>query len=197
MRSKLFLPALLMAMFMTISGILFVPAAHANPLQFKPTVQTASASSTPAGAFQGNFMTPGTATSSLAFDSYAAGQPFVTDQAALLLQFVSSSTASQVNINLEYSQDGVDWYQDGGTFENAFATSTKPFNLAQVNQYILPSSTSTVPGLGLPSATGATTTRAILVKTPTRFVRAVFSIPGGFGNGAIWSQWVPSRQING
>lgn len=186
--SKTFLVGLLSAMFLTIFGVLNV--AHANPLQFKPSIQTSVSTTTPA------YMTAGTATTTLTFDSYATGQPFTTDQAVLLIQFAGSSTASTLNTNLEFSQDGIDWYQDGGTLENAFASTTKPFYLNPVNQYSLAASTSTPAGLGKPGATDATTTRAILVKTPTRFIRAVWSLPIGSAAGAVWGQWIPSRQAS-
>lgn len=162
---------------------------RANPLQFVPTVQTATATTSP------SYMTSGKATSTLVFDSYAVGQIKATDQAVLFLSLSASSTSTIFNTDIEYSQDNIDWYQDGGTFENGFATTTKPFNLSQVNEYAWQFSSSTA-GLPAPSASNATSTRALYIKTPTRYVRAVFTLPAGSTAGAVWAQWVPSRQVS-
>lgn len=171
-KSKLLLAGVGVAMLFTAFGLINV--ANANPLQFKPTVQTATATSSVA------YMTAGTATSTLTIDSNAPGQPFVTDQMALLIQNVASSTSSILNIAIQYSQDGIDWYSDNGT---VVATST-PFQIQVADTY-----TWTAAGT-------ATTSKALFVRTPTRFVRAVFSVPAGAAAGGVWAQWVPSRQIS-
>lgn len=170
-KTKIFLAGLSAAMLFTAFGI--VNLAHANPLQFKPTVQTATATTTV------SYMTAGTATTTLTLDSYAPGQPFTTDQAVLFIQFTASTSASILNTTVQYSQDGIDWYSDGGTFENGFATTTKPYDLSQIAQYTL---------------SNGTTTRAINITTPTRFIRAQFSIPVGSAASGVWAQWIPSRQ---
>lgn len=170
-----------------LSCILVTGIAKANTLLFPYTTSTATATTTP------SFMTPGTATTTLVLDSYTAPGGYANDAATLFIQLSSSSTPTALNTNLEYSQDGVDWFEDGGTMAANYATTTKPFDISQVNQFRLNYASSTA-GLGPVSATRATTTRALLVKTPTRFVRAIFTIPIGFGNGSVWASWIPNRQ---
>lgn len=160
---------------------------RANPLQFKPTTQTATATTSPA------FLKAGAATSTLPFDAYATGQPYASDYATLFIQLAASSTSTTLNTDIEYSQDGIDWYQDGGTIENNFATTTKPFSITAVNEYQWTFSSSTA-GLGAVSSSNATSTRALLIRTPTRYVRAVFTLPIGSAAGAVWGQWQPVRQ---
>lgn len=167
----------------------YIVPASANPLQTAPTTQTSTATTSPA------YMTAGNATSTLLFDSYGSGTPKISDQATLLIQFSASSTVSVLNTNLEYSQDGIDWYQDGGVMENNFATTTKPFSITQVNQFSLQFASSTA-GLPANKLTDSTTTRAIFVRTPTRFVRAVFTLPVGSTPGGVWAQWLASRQVS-
>lgn len=171
-----------------------VVAVKASPSAFLPTTQSASATTTV------SYLTPGTATTSLIYDSFSinnsgsVNKTQLTDMATLFIQLAASTTATKLNINLEYSQDGIDWFQDGGNIQNGFATTSKPFDIGQVSQYNFSFASSTA-GLG-GAATIGTTTRAISVRVPTRYLRAVYSLAIGGGNGAVWSQIIPSRQFN-
>ncbi len=179
---------------------------YGNPLSFLAPLATNTATTSP------TYMTAGTATTTICYDSFSAtgsctavatgatGRPLSSDRVALLVQMVASSTLTpliQLRVNTEYSQDGIDWYQDGGTAQNNFATTTKPFDISQVPQYNLNFASSTA-GLGAVPAgvTTATTTRIIVLTTPTRFVRAIFTVPIGSGASNVWAQLVPSRQQN-
>lgn len=177
------------AVAMLITAFLLVSVVEANPLRFGTSSKSATATTT------ATYISAGNATTTHAYDAYAQPSGFALDQAMLLFQHSASSTLSKVRVNIEYSQDGIDWYQDGGTSANGYATTSKPYNLTQVMQYEN-AFASTTAGLGAPAANAATTTRALLVKTYTRFVRAVFTVPTGDGAAAIWSEWVPVRQTS-
>lgn len=143
----------------------------ANPLYFVPLVTTSSATSSP--------VTVTIATSStLTLDSYTYGTTYALDRATLLIQQVASSSATITGISLQYSQDGIDWYSD-----NLTSTSTTP-NL----QDITTSKSYQLQG----NSTSSTTRKAIIVATPTRFVRAVFL--NSVGTSTIWASFVPARQ---
>lgn len=163
---------------------------HANPLQTAPTVQTATATTSP------SYMTAGTATTSLVFDSYIPGANKISDQAVLLIQLVASTTATTLNTNLEYSQDAIDWYQDGGTMAANYATTSKPFDISQVNQFKLNYATSTAGLAGIGATATSTLTRVLMLKTPTRYIRAVFTLPVGSAAGGVWAQFLASRQVS-
>lgn len=180
---------------------IFTLTVKANPLFFPPTVQSASATTTL------TYMTAGTATTTLVFDTYNASSgvftPTLSD--ALLIQFTGSSTGSLLKINLEYSHGyngvecvsnptGCDWYEDPAPSGSGYATTTKPFDLGQVNQFSLAyaSSTPTLGGIGATSINPAK--RILSVKSPTRYVRAIFTLPVGSTNGAIWAQFVPLKE---
>lgn len=160
--------------------------AKANPSYFTPVVSSATATGTV------SYMTPGTATTTLTLDSYyvnSAGTPTKADSAVLLTQFTGSSTSSVLGIALEYSQDGIDWYSDALNSNNS-TTTPGVWNISTRNAYSWTfSNTQTIGGAG---GTLATTTRAVNIQTPTRFVRAVYSITGA--NGAIWEQFVPAKE---
>lgn len=161
---------ILVALFVTALLLFLAPIAKANPLAFLTPVQTATATSSVA------YMTSGLATSTLTFDSYAQGQIKATDKGILLLQTVASSTSSVFTIAFQYSQDNIDWYND-----NTTATTTNT-NVA-------------VPQVFSFTATGtATTSRALPVNFPTRYVRVQSSVLGA--SGAVWQQIVPQRQSN-
>lgn len=189
LKSKIVLGFILGAMFVTAMGIALV--AKANPLKMPATSRSATATTTV------TYMTTGRATTTNQYDAYqqSATVPsaYALDKATLFIFMSGSSTASTLRTYIEYSQDGTDWYQDGGTLAEAYATTTKLYDISQVQGYTL-NFASTTAGWASPKALSATTTRAITVKTPTRFVRAVFVVPVGSDPLAVWSEWVPIRQ---
>lgn len=191
-KSRLILSLIAGAMIATALGLAHV--AGANPLRFPPTSKSAAATTTL------SYLTAGTATTTHQYDSYqitSLSNPsaFALDRALLLIRLSASSTPATLRAYIEYSQDGIDWYQDGGTNADGFATTTKPIDISQPAAYDLRFA-STTAGHGLPGATSATTTRAILVKTYSRFVRAVFTVPAGSQPVNVWSEWVPVRQAS-
>lgn len=171
-----------------VLGLSVFGVARANPLFFAVTTQTATATTSP------SYMTAGTATTTLTLDTYSSGNSRAAYSATLLIQLAASSTATTLRTNIEYSQDGVDWYQDGGSLFPNFATTSKPFDIGQVNQFSLTYASSTA-GLGAVPASQATTTRAVKINTPTRYVRAVFTLPTGSAAGAVWAQFVPIKEV--
>lgn len=168
---------------------MFASPIHANPGGFPPGAKSAVATSSV------NFLTPGTGTTTTTYDSYninGTNQPTTgltsdTDSATLLVQFVGSSTSAVLGISYEYSQDGVDWYKDSTTL----STTTVAANITTPNSLSWTYAGLTLGGAG---GTSATTTRILSVGTPTRYVRAVFTMTGA--NGAIWDQFVPKKQTN-
>lgn len=179
----------------------FTAVAYANPSQFTNTTQTSSSTTTP------SYLTAGTATTTVVADTYqvSTGNNYVNDMTTLLVQFTASSTSSQLNVNMEYSNGypGVDcvatptacdWYQDSGMNMQGYATSSVIINLALVPQYQWKFASSTVGQL----ANGANNnrdTRALLIKVPTRYIRAVFTCAIGGTPCAEWSQFVPAKQV--
>lgn len=166
----------------------FAPVASANPSSFLTAcqVQTAAATSTI------SLMTPNTATTTLTFDSYCSGSTFKTDQASLLAYFNASSTASIVNINVEYSQNNSDWFQDAITSYSASTSQALSPNTITAYTWKFASSTA---GLGALPVTNNFTPRIFNLLTPTRYTRVIFSVPIGASNGGVWAQIVPVKQV--
>lgn len=165
----------------------FLSVAHANPSFFIRT-QSASATTTVVA------ITPGIATTTLTYDTgnNAAGSA---DSAALLVQFNGSSTLSLLNANIEYSQDNIDWYiaPVGQDFQ-AYATTTVAGGAIQTIQYPYASTTAAF-SVGTPNGTATTSSmRIVNLKTPTRYIRAVFTMPAGSLNGMFWAEFIGKRQ---
>lgn len=165
---------------LAFAGVLFLSIfavaglAHANPFYLLPTVQTATATSSV------SFMNAGNATTTLTLDAYSSGGPKADDRATLFVQNAASSTSSILNIAIQYSQDSIDWYSDN----MSVASSSNPLQIQTANTY-----TWTAAGT-------ATSSKALVVMTPVRYVRAVFTVPIGAAAGAVWAQFVPEEQSN-
>lgn len=171
----------------------YVSMANANIGGFPPGAKTSVATTTPA------VMTPGTGTSTVVYDAYnlngtnepTTGVVTDTDSATLLVQFLASSTASKLKIEYEYSQDGIDWYQDG--VSNTFASSTDgSININLPNSFTWTFASTSLDGLPV-SATNNLSTEIVPVVTATRYVRAVIS-DSGTTNAEVWAQFVPKKQ---
>lgn len=171
---------------------------HANPAYFSPMVQTATATSS------GAFMTPGTATSTLVYDTYNNGNTYANEKTELLLQFSGSSTAAQLNTTLEYANSysgtdcsatptSCDWYQDAFTNVVNYSTSTSPMSIGFIPTYAWTFASSTVGGIA-PTSTNNRATRALQIKAPTRFVRAVFTCAIGGTNCTVWAQFNSTKE---
>ena len=179
-----------MKKYLAISAILGLvilvgyPTVKANP-SFFIRQQTNSATSTLA------YLSAGTGTTTLTFDLGASGAQGA-DSAILNTQFTASSTSSVLKVYLEYSQDGVDWYQNNlGTQ----ATTSAQQDIGTSEQYFLWKFASSTPGYGAITNTNITN-KVITIPTPERYVRATYTMPAGSSAGAIWASFVAKRQAN-
>jgi hypothetical protein len=165
--------------------------AQANPSFFAPGVATGTASSSV------SYLTPGTGTTTTAvYDAYASGVNTKADTAVLLTQLTGSSTAATLNVTLEYSQDtdcvvnprGCDWYSSA---LNVTASTSPVFSMSTVQGYTL-QATGNKPGGE--SGVFTRTMRAMYIPMPMRYVRAVYTVPLGSTNAAVYGQIVPAKQ---
>lgn len=146
--------------------------AKANPIIFPAAQSTASATSSV------TYMTPGTATTTLTFDSYASSINLGQNDVTLLVQATGSSTSAIINTSIEYSQDGIDWYQNN---LSPLATTTQTLPIATPNSYTW-------------TLTTARQGKAILLEAPVRYVRATFTNTGA--NASFWASFQPRRDSN-
>jgi hypothetical protein len=158
-----------------------------------------------------NYMTPGAATStigSLASDGTVLGYLDLgqggaqgADSAVLALQFTGSTTPSNAavatttfSVAIEYSQDNVDWYSDS---YSGFGTTTVAQNFTTQHTQTVTLGTQLLNGVLVASSTA--TKILFNVPTPTKYVRAIVSIPTNVTNnlnGAVWGSFVAKRQAN-
>ncbi len=154
------------------------------------------------------YMTPGTATTTVYWDSQLGGvSSFGSESAALLVAFTASSSVSTLQVNEEFSQgiagvdcvatpNACDWYEGTHTDINSYSTSTIPsvIDIAQVPQFTWKFASSTVGGQAL-APLGNRATRLLSVQTPTRYARFVITLKVvANGNGAVWADLVAKKQ---
>lgn len=160
--------------------LLFAGIVAAAPLYFAPGVTTVTGNSLATTSVK--YMTPGAATTTTnVYDAYLDGTNEAANSAILLIQMTGSTTpfnasvaTTTFNVALEYSQDNVDWYYNG-----VFATSTQ-LGWETSNGVLLSSTTPSKIFVNVP--------------VPTRYLRAVISIPNGSTNGAVYAQLVPAKE---
>lgn len=168
---------------------------HANPEGFLRKQLTAATSSP-------TYMTAGTATTTLAFDTSAGNSFAPSKTAALLVQLTASSTSTTLRWRYEYSQDplcgttgsNADWYaQDSAAFDATATTS--PLTYTQGAFEASWTYASTTPGAAAGSASANHGNKLVLVQVPTRCVRVMFYLPTGSTNGAVWAEWVAKKEV--
>ena len=178
----------------------FAGIAYANPSYFAAGVSTNySASSSPAylTGTVGTSTTPVYDTAS-STETVSGGVSYKADSVGLLVQFTASSSLTVLNIAIEYSQDGVDWYrnyvldpmQNSASATSSVYSVTAPFVLAM--RY----ASSTVVG-GAATAANGPMTNAFRIPTPFRYTRAVLYTSGagnGSSNATVWAKFVPSKE---
>lgn len=152
-----------------------------GPSQTGTRVQTATETTSP------NYMTPGTATTTLTFNSTTQGDRALPDELNLYLQSTASTSATVWEWKYQYSMNNIDWFDEDmqtpsaltpglDTYEHASTTITHRWN---------------------PGSTTASTTRKIF-DVPTygaRYIRAVIGIGIGTANGSLWAELVPIKQV--
>lgn len=173
----------------------FAAIAFANPSVFTSTAQTAAATSTVV------YMTPGTATTTLVYDSRGLngtlqakdGNTYKTDGAVLFTQLNASSTATILVTKLEYSNGnncasaptGCDWYENN---INVYAAGA--IAIATANSFTYTFASTTPGGTGTTSDFGR---KLMNIDTPARYVRVVLTLTGA--NGSVWAQILPRKQV--
>ena len=180
------LPIILSAICLTA----FATVIWANPTLFYSAAQSATATSTL------KYMTPGTATTTVVYDTWAQlgtnqtsdGNRYIPDSVTLKEYLKASSTATVLVTNVEYSDDNIDWYQN-----NLDTYAAGAIAIAAPNTYTWTFATSTIGGVlnGDGTDVGA---KVISLKVPTRFIRVVLSLTGA--NGGVWVQLLPKKQIS-
>lgn len=174
---KIYISSILIVTVLVFAGTKIVKA---NPSYFYQSTGNATTTVT--------YMSAGTATTTATLDSYTGTfQTF--DSAALAVLFTGSSTASVINIAIERSQDGNDWFAD--TYTLGASSSPSSVGLNTINSFSLTFASTTVGGAG---GTSATITRIIDVPTPTRYTRSVITVPAGSPKGAVFQKWIAKRQ---
>jgi hypothetical protein len=188
-----FAPFILAAALSLVMLFGFAVTARANPSSHAGPISTSAATSTP------SFMTPGTATTTTqVYDSYASttrgGLTTKADSAFVTVIFTASSTATVLGWMVEYSQDNIDWYRNYVIDPNQMGTTTPAITIGATPVASSWKFASSSVGGAAVLGTNNVATAAFLIPTPARYTRIVFYLTGG--NGAVWAQITPIKQLN-
>lgn len=166
-----------------------------NSTYFGPIAGTNLATTT------GTVLASGTATSTIVYDSYGIngtgqtpGQKAdATDSATLLIQLTATSTNTILTWRYEYSDNAQDWYADNLYVSNSASSTPVLTAVPTVYNWQFASSTSQC-DTSVATGTNNRGCKIVEVKTPTRYVRAIFYLPPSSANGIVNAKFVPKKQ---
>jgi len=138
-----------------------------------------------------NVITAGTGTTTLPCNLGVDGA----NEATILIQQGGASPLSTLRMDVQYSQDGIDWYAASGGWNIEEGTASTSPSIGDVQSYTLTFASSTINRSVVTNANSATTTRAVRVRVPTKWVRAVFYAPVGATQSLLWAQIIPRTEI--
>ena len=184
----------------------FVAIVRANPLLLGQSAKNSVSTTTP------SFMTLGTATTTVIYDSYEVngsnqtnnGNTILPDSAVMLIQFTASSTTSILGWKFEYATGdqgvncrtnptGCEWYSDT-LFSNTNATTSQTFDVTPITAYTWKFASTTQSCTTTEDLTSVNRACKIVnVPTPLRYVRAVFYITSA-QSGAVRAEIIPKKQ---
>lgn len=185
---------------LAVSILFRAPFASANPLYEAGKAATATATSTQ------TYLTPGTATTTVVYDSYeqygtnqpSTGNFTLPDSVSVVLDGKASSTASTVSVVCEFSDNynattgNGDWYQN----EIFPATTSIAQYIGSANSFSFTYVASSTMPVGGSAVTSSYNRFQKLFTCPVamRFVRAVITNTGA--PVSVWSAVVPKKQRN-
>ena len=187
------LPLLLALIAVLCLSISFAAITRANPSQILLSASAAATTTV-------TYMTPGAATTTPVFDTQSDLERS-TDNAELLVWMNATNTTSAIDLYPQYSDGSpqincattptlCNWYF--AVDPPNYATTTVEADISKPAKYRW-TFASTSPDLSA-AAANASTTRAIGIKTPTRYVRVLIVVPVGAGNAAVWTEWAGKKQ---
>ncbi len=172
---------------------------RANIEQFC-TNTTASSTTTP------NFMTPGTATTTLYAPSNCTDDMYAMKSIGLLVQFSATNTTSTLLVTQEVAQGAYgidcyatplncDWYAVSAPDLVGYATSTIPsiLDVAPIPTYTWKFASTTQGGATNPLLNRAM--KYLTFNSPARYTRFIFSLAIGGSNGAVYAQVIGKKEI--
>lgn len=190
---KISLPVIIITGILALAAVMTYPFyAGANSLEILnssgTTCRSAAATSTT------NYMTPGTATTTVSCDLFAlagGSQDRVPNKFFVRIFQTASSTNSTQTARFEWSDDNITWYADSALTTTDVASST--FMVSNYKEYSWPYA-STTPQAGVVPATANTGARTFEVPVRARYVRGMFYIPAGATNSGIWAGFTGIRE---
>lgn len=186
-----------LSFFLAASLFVAISQTHANPSFF---IRSSNTSTTfpLATTTTTYFNAGGLSTTTLTFD-LGVGAAQAADSASLTIQLTSTTSQPTLNVDIQYSQDGVDWYASSLNLDYQInGTTTPSISNPQVIQFTFATSTINRSAAAANGTATSSTNRIVNIKTPVRYVRAVNYITPGTGSTAalLWEEFIAKRQSN-
>jgi len=182
---------LFIVIFLTASLLIITTVVRANPSQ-TPPIKSLNSTSTTTQAY----MTAGTGTTTITYDSFEVGADTKFDQVTYVFQFHSSGTPAVLNLRPEDSNNGIDWYPR--SLATVTATTSNMVGTYRDYSFPIATTTATLGGSGVASSSvlgiTARVHNSITIDAPMRYVRIKAYLPAGSGPGAMWSAIVPIKE---
>lgn len=162
---------LIATLLICITAIIVVPKINTDKLSGSNTdsafivkgTNTKEATTTPV------YMTPGTATTTLTVSKDKGSVP------ALFIAFTASTSPAILNWDYQFSNNGIDWYEEDDTIEALARFDHASTTVAHVWQPGSTTASTSYKTLGMPN-------------TSSKFMRVVFSLPIGTVNSSLYSE---------
>lgn len=170
---------------LAILTIAYLMGAHTMIARGAVSVFSPSTCYTAAATTTLSYMTAGTATTTVTCPLSFEGA----DSATLALWVQASSTSSVIVGQIEYSDNGIDWYQNN---QDIFAAGAIAIATPS-NSFTWTYASTTVGGAGVGASTN-TGAKLVKVATPTKWVRVILSNTGT--NVGVWAKLIPRQPVN-
>jgi len=170
-----------------LAGVFGVFVVGANPQFFMPRKLMKTATTTV------TYMTPGTATTTFAFDTFQNSSNNAVNGLALAIQFTaSSSPRSTLKWHYEYSPDNIDWYPEQ---EVLTTVATTTLYTLKVKEHSWQFASSTYYDYG--NGTATLGFKIVDVPVYARYVRTKFYMErtdSSNRSGAVWAEYIGRKE---
>lgn len=173
-------------------GFYSVEKTKATPTRFSTPVgcSTQGTSATSLSTTTVSYLSAGTGTTTATCNMAKSGLGTeIFDTATFLLFQAGSSTSATINIDIQDSYNGVDWYSRSLAWNVDENTASSSPSLGAIQSFTMTFASSTQNKGGITATTGATTTRAVSIPVKTPFIRAIITTPVGAAGSAVWGTW--------
>lgn len=179
-------------MLLTAVFLLNVPKADANPTRFSivPSCSTQGTSATSLSTTTLSYVNAGTGTTTATCNMGRTGLGTeLYDEATFFVAQTGSSTLATLNIDIQDSYNGVDWYSRSLGWNVDGNTASSSPSLSGVQSFVSTFSSTTPDKSAVTSANSTVSYKQLSVPVKAPFIRAIITAPSGSTQSGVWGGW--------